>query len=346
VAAVALVGLVGTAARATSSSPAGLTALPALAQLQAAIRSAAAGGPLPSALVARLPDEAGSTFAGDPCQQSPGDAPVARECTFGDPAAATTVVLDGDSFALEWVPALDQLGRADHFRVEVFARYGCPFASIAVTDWLGSVDPGCATFRTAVLAAIAAQRPAPSLVLLAEETQHASGDPSHPALSAHQWAGAVSATLGQLSGVAAPVAVVLGEPRAAQDPGTCLASSLLDYAACATPVAAAYPNQWYPLIARTAHHAGDAVVDVASLVCRRRCPDVIGGQLVYADRWHLGAGFVGSVPAALGELIGCAGEPAHGVKASGALFESLLGEPVAPDVLRACRRAASWPSPS
>ena len=158
-------------------------------------------------------------FWADTCKGSPGSPSTATACAFGDTAASQSVVLYGDSFALQWVPALSVLGRAFHFKVLVYVRIGCPFAAKPVLDYEGSLDAGCLPFRSNVVRAINSMKPAPQLVLMAEDLYRFA--PDGTTMTSTQMAAAVATTLKQLAGRRFPIGVILGFPAAKRFAARC-----------------------------------------------------------------------------------------------------------------------------
>ena len=75
---------------------------------------------------------------------------------FGDRNAPATVVLMGDSHAAQWFPALDALGREQHWRLVSLTKSGCPPAE--ATIWVGTFDRAyteCDAWREAAFKRIA-----------------------------------------------------------------------------------------------------------------------------------------------------------------------------------------------
>jgi hypothetical protein len=282
-----------------NASPAKPLTLPGVSTIQKAIEKSTSPQALSAKLVPLLSGEAKSMFWGGSCQiGGPGFSSVAHACPLGDLAATETVVLYGDSFSMEWAPALNTLGIQDHFKVLLFSRNGCPWADIKIVDFEGSVDTGCLPFRSSVLAAISALDPAPSLVVLSEETQN-----SVPVVS---WNNAIKKTIVQLQKTGSPVDVIFGESDATSPPSACLARNVSDVSKCNTDVKAGLGYQEYEQLAAavTSVHAG--LVNTSSLFCfRGECPDVIGGTLVHSDSWHIDQKFAELTARGLSSLIGC-----------------------------------------
>jgi hypothetical protein len=331
-----------TAGGAASSSPyTTVSRLPGIPAVFSWILQSANNKALSSQLQGQLPNEDKSMFWADSCKSNPGAPSTAIACVFGDHAASQTAVLYGDSFALQWVPAMDTLGKAFHFKVLVYVRIGCPFADEPVRDYLGSLDSGCLPFRANVVRAINAMRPAPELVLMAEDFDRFAPDGS--GISPTQMAAGEATTLKQLAGRRFPIGVILGIPTAKQDPSQCLAANQSDIQACNTSkdtaFAARADRKFSAAISRSHAYA----VNVSMLLCGNSCPDVIHDTLIHADRWHLSAGYVQSLARSFGSLVGCVGKRApSGLAPRDGLLERLL-KPIGGPVVVACRASIAIP---
>jgi hypothetical protein len=280
-------------------------------------------------------------FWADSCATTPGGSSTATACAFGDTSAKQTVVLYGDSFALQWVPALNALGAKNHFKVLAYVRIGCPFANRAVLDYLGSVDSGCPAFRSNVVAAVNSMRPVPQLVLAAEDFYRTAPDRS--SISSAQWAAAVSSTLSRLHGRHFPIGVILGIPAAKAEPSHCLAAHMSDVSACDTSTTDAFSAPADLKFSAAISSAHAYTVNVSMLLCGNSCPDVVHQTLVHADRWHLSAAYVQSLGRSFGSLVGCIAKraPHNLVPPNGVLTRILIvtGRPV----VTACRAAIASP---
>ncbi|HUD69198.1 MAG TPA: SGNH hydrolase domain-containing protein [Acidimicrobiales bacterium] len=296
---------------------------------------------LSSSLQGELATEPKSMFWGDACDSSPGGSASATACAFGDTSATQTVVLYGDSFALQWVPALSELANADHFKLLVFVRIGCPFADKSVLDYLGSVDTGCLSFRANVVSAINALRPYPQVVLAAEDFYRTA--PDGASISSRQWAAAAARTLHQLAVHRFPVGVILGLPAAKMDPSQCLAAHASDIQACDTPIRNAFARPADMRLSSAVRGAHAFIVNVSMLICGNSCPDVLHNTLVHSDRWHLSAAYVQSLARSFGSLVGCIGKRvSRGLAPTGGVLSRLLA-PVGWPVTAACKAAIAAP---
>ena len=56
----------------------------------------------------------------------------ATPCVFGDTARARTLVVFGDSHAMQWMPALDSIAKATGYRLLGFYKIVCPVPDVPV----------------------------------------------------------------------------------------------------------------------------------------------------------------------------------------------------------------------
>jgi hypothetical protein len=339
----AVVGQSGQMAGASDSGGL-INQLPGFAPVRAAIVKAEGVEKLNQNLVSQLQAEPNSRFV-DSCASEPGesnDSPAAAACTYGDSAASQVMVLYGDSYVEQWLPAFDALGKQDHFKVVAYVRYGCPFAEVTARDYLNSIDPGCALFRQNVIAAINAMVPPPSLTLLSELQMSVEQAANGSTMPYKTWANGIRATLEKLK--ARPLGVLLGTPIAANFPNQCLGQHLTHIQDCATPAPQAFSvtRDRDDLSAVTAGHG--VPLDLSSLFCAQRCPEVINDQFVFADDVHVNKTYAQQLTTALGSLVACIGTqvpPAQ--NPPGGVLQLLLGGKPSSSLTAACRAANSAP---
>ena len=96
----------------------------------------------------------------DGCFNSFTDASV-HSCLYGDTTSAKTIVLFGDSHALQWFPAIDSLANQQHDALVVMAKATCPPVDVPVySPELGRSYTECDEWKTAELARMATLHPA------------------------------------------------------------------------------------------------------------------------------------------------------------------------------------------
>jgi peptidoglycan/LPS O-acetylase OafA/YrhL len=87
--------------------------------------------------------------------------PAVVNCTYGDVAAARTIALAGGSHAEHWLPALDLLGNAHHFKVVTYLKMGCPLSTEEVPLIMGNNAPypQCREWVQRTMAKLVTDRP-------------------------------------------------------------------------------------------------------------------------------------------------------------------------------------------
>jgi peptidoglycan/LPS O-acetylase OafA/YrhL len=212
-------------------------------------------------------------------------------CVYGDHSSRTTVVLFGDSHAMQYFPALERIAVRRHWRLVQLAKSGCPAAAVLVVyQVLDRVYPECDAWRDAALERIARERPA--LVVTSSSVAYRvveggrvlDGDASLAALAA-----GYEQTLSRLARMVPRVAVLTDAPRPPFDVPACVAGAMRDLRRCGFPRGAAVARA--RVLAAAARRArGVRVIDTAGQFCLRRlCPAVIGDVLVYRQTGHITA---------------------------------------------------------
>ena len=227
-------------------------------------------------------------------------ASTTRSCTYGDETAEPLVVVYGDSHAGMWLPALDSIGKTEHFRVVPLVKSSCtPFD---VPQSLGADDyAACGDFHTWALARIAQLRP--DTVVVGYRGLYQTR--ARPGLSrTRTWQQGVRTTVGRLTAVT-PRVVVLGDiPQRPLPAPDCLSTPGADQATCLAPAAGdGIASNTYT--ARGLTGTGARFVDPRSLVCSAGvCPLVVGDRVVFYDDDHLTASWSRLVAPALADLTG------------------------------------------
>jgi peptidoglycan/LPS O-acetylase OafA/YrhL len=205
--------------------------------------------------------------------------PVA-DCTFGDAASDTTVLLTGDSHAAMWFPALEKMAVERGWRLVVATKSGC--ATFVLNrpwqdgPWSSGVYVQCPPWQAAALDQLEAL--APDVIVTtawATTERRAMGD---------EWPAAIRNGIAEMR-VRAPhaqVLLLLDPAPLPENAPQCLAES---------PVAACggVPDDAFDAMQRAmAEEAADGYLDVPALLCDAdACPAIIGSTLVFRDNNHL-----------------------------------------------------------
>ncbi len=250
-------------------------------------------GPLPTDLSPSLLEARTDRdrLGADDCQTPTTDSTL-RDCSYGDPAARTTVVLFGDSHAAMWLPALERIAAERDWRIVPLVKFSCPPVSVTVWDnQLKRVFHECDTWRSAALERIESLGPSISFIVTSRGYQVADdhGEPLSREQRLAAWRDGLVDTLTETRRSSGAV-VLLGEsPHHDDDPLECLAASSA-IESC-TPLRSEVVNRAYEKLEASA--AADARVDylrTTDWLCHDgACPLVMDNVLVYRDPGHLTA---------------------------------------------------------
>ncbi len=207
----------------------------------------------------------------------------AKDCVYGDPTSAHTIVLFGDSHAAQWFPALQDISLRNHWRLEVLTKKGCPTADIPIAD--PARGPECGPWRTSVLARLSDEHP--DLVIMSayryNTTSAAIG--SNPD---EVWRNGMQSTLDHVRPLAGNVMVLGDTPTPLGDVPGCVASHLRRVTDCMNLRSAAIkPARLGVELDVAAAHDASFVPTGDWLCTSSECPVVIGNLLVYRDNSHI-----------------------------------------------------------
>jgi peptidoglycan/LPS O-acetylase OafA/YrhL len=276
------------AADASTTSPATTLAVPdppsgQLAQLvastQQALRQASVAAPVPSNLRPSLsaarqrsaPYEEGCVNIGANDQLQP--------CEYGVTSAGRTMLLYGDSHAVQWFEPLEQIALERGWRLVVLIKAGCPVADVDVPTPV--LHFTCPPYRDRAIGWI--ERHEPDLVIVGNSYTQYPAD-------AEEWAEGTDESVERLAESASRVVLIGDNPANTEDPPACLSEHLDDASACATERAdAVLPERISAEVAAARSH-DVTFVDTTDWFCTSEtCPVVLGNLLVMRDETHITA---------------------------------------------------------
>lgn len=277
------------------SPPAGATTTPpgTAAQISKLVAASLAIKDLPATLTPSLLDVPYDTyFAAAPALPINGCTSISSTCTLGDPSAAKTVVLFGDSHAVMWADAIDPLLVQLKYRLQVLFENGCPFTSVPTYQY-GIRYTACQSWQDSMITAVNAEHPA--LVLLGERTSNYYSGPGTLITHAQYSAGLESA-IASLTHTGTKVALFGDTPDYTNNavPAACLAVDATNIQKCDTPLNNPKP-QWEEAYgaesaAVKATHA-TLINPIPWLCAKSTCAAVIGNMVVYYNSSHLTASY-------------------------------------------------------
>ena len=217
------------------------------------------------------------------------------ECVYGPAHATKTVVLLGDSHALQWFPALDLIASDAGWRLVSFTRSSCSPAPVAVRNSkLRRRYTECDAWQQWVAGRVDRWRP--DLVVVTSSTNYLGMLADHPADPVAEWSAAWDGLFGRLRAGARHVAVLTDTPTLTGDPVECIARHSTAIRDCAEPAGTVLRDQnARQAIRAAADRAGVTVIDPTPWLCSHRCPLVVGDLLVYRDTNHLTTAYAESL---------------------------------------------------
>lgn len=282
---------------------ASITATESAAAIRKLVEISARQRELPVNLSPQLADVPAAVRAlrDEPCMQGMADV-AALDCESGDPAGGRTVALIGDSHAMMWQPAINDIARQHHWRLFSMAKSSCPLLDRAIVNpYLGRRYSECEQWRSNVLGRLADLRP--GLVILSVLRRYGAEwglSPSDPA-----WSKSLAELIGVLKTATGGEVLVLGPvPYPGTDVPVCLSAHIDNIEACMPQRRGAVPSAVIATETAATDSRGGHYADVTQYFCTEAaCPVVIGRYLVFQDRNHVTASYARALAGVLGPIL-------------------------------------------
>jgi peptidoglycan/LPS O-acetylase OafA/YrhL len=227
--------------------------------------------------------------------------PAVVNCAYGDVAAARTIALAGGSHAEHWLPALDLLGRAHHFKVVTYLKMGCPLSTEEVPLIMGNNAPymQCREWVQRTMTKLVVDRPDYVFTTTTRPWNIKKGDVM-PATYIGIWQTLSDNNIPILGMRDTPWLVKNDKPF---DPADCLAKKGGNAQSCAVKRSDVLSDRnqtldfvsQFPLL---------KVLDMSDAICRADvCRPVEGNVLIYHGAHHLSPTYVRTMTDELGRQI-------------------------------------------
>lgn len=226
----------------------------------------------------------------DGCHTPRGDTGL-RPCVYGHRDGEFVVAVSGDSHAAHWVPALQVVAEANHWRLVTYTKSACPFVSILVA-LEGRPYHDCLDWNRALRATLTGpDRPdllvvSSSAYLPVRDGEQVTGGRARELL-----ADGLRQAWGEVAAAGVPVVVIRDIPYPSIDVGECVSMHRHALTRCAVDRSRALSTSGGQAQEQAARNLrGVRLVDLNDAICpAARCAPVIGGVLVYRDSNHLTA---------------------------------------------------------
>jgi len=191
-------------------------------------------------------------------------------CEFGKLDANKTVVLYGDSHAVQWFPGLRKLADEKGFKLITLTKSACPSIEV-VRKSVGAFQmSNCASWRKDAIKRIAEARP--DLIILSS-FEHFIPD-GEPQKVEQWWATGSKKTYRVLQPLTSKLIYLLDTPLPERNIPDCLASTRADK--CLANFAIGLPQV-----------ANFQIIDPAKWLCEITCPAIVRGNVAYRDASHI-----------------------------------------------------------
>lgn len=199
------------------------------------------------------------------CHQDMRSAEVTT-CILGAGDADFTVAVIGSSHSVNWLPAIDVLGRRNGWRIVSMTKSACGMHSVR--------PEACNNWHDGVMAYLRGSPP--DLVFVGESTDQHAGD---------EMQGRVAERLERITRLGIPVIAFRPTPRLRKPPADCLPDRVDE---CDVPRSDALGHNVFELA--ESRLANVYVVDMTDGICdASTCSAVVGNIVVFRDRHHLTA---------------------------------------------------------
>jgi peptidoglycan/LPS O-acetylase OafA/YrhL len=215
-----------------------------------------------------------------------------NRCLYGDPKGERTLILFGDSHALQYAPALEKLAETRHWRLIVLTKAECSPGEVRIRSMVADREYSqCDAWREESLERIEMGADSTVVVMSGDTvyTPYGSGgeELSGDAGAAEMEAGYI-ATLTRIHRAGLRTVVIKDTPVSTSDVPGCVSERLQHLESCAFPLTHDKVREFDARAAKAAPHSH--LIDITPEICPRNlCRAVIGNALVYRDKSHLTA---------------------------------------------------------
>jgi peptidoglycan/LPS O-acetylase OafA/YrhL len=224
------------------------------------------------------------------------DGTNSNRCLYGDPNAKRTLILFGDSHAMQYFPPLEAMAESHHWRLIMLAKAECTPGEVKIRSMVADREYSqCDVWRESALKRIEEGGVKGSVtVVMSGDTAYTAYGEDGEELSGAENADALQAgyekTLKRIQAAGPSTVVIRDTPASSQDVPSCVSEDLQHLESCAFK----QPREWdRDFDARAATSTpGAHLIDLTAEICPSElCRAVIGNALVYRDKSHLTATF-------------------------------------------------------
>jgi peptidoglycan/LPS O-acetylase OafA/YrhL len=217
-----------------------------------------------------------------------------NKCLYGNPTGDRTLILFGDSHAMQYFPAVEELAEIHGWRLIVLTKAECPPEEVEVRSMVEDREYSqCDDWRQEALERIE-QGGKSVTVVMSGDTEYIPYGPDGEELTDDDAAKAMEAgylrTLRRIEAAGPHTVVIRDNPSSIEDVPSCVSEDIQHLGRCAFPRHREWDREYD---VRAAEASPDThLVDFIGDICPGEvCRAVIGNALVYRDKDHLTATF-------------------------------------------------------
>lgn len=223
-----------------------------------------------------------------------------NECFFGNEGASKTIVLFGDSHALQWFPAINAIATMEGWRLATLIKSACAPADVSFFyPTLGRRYVECEQWREATLRQIKEMRP--NLVIVTGSQWYAMASNSPPAVTSSEYMAGMKRTFGALNDSGAHIVYLWDTPRLGFSIPDCLSRAiwqprLRSVSSCTFHRQTSLDENVHRLDLEASSGFNLTPVDLTNYICpSSECEPEIDNIIVYRDSNHITASFAMSL---------------------------------------------------
>ncbi len=219
-----------------------------------------------------------------------------NRCLYGDPEGKRTLILFGDSHAMQYFPPLEALAEEHHWRLIALTKAECSPGEVKIRSMVADREYSqCDTWRESALQRIeeSGDNGTVTVVMSGDTAYTAYGEEGEEltgAANADALQEGYEKALQRIQAAGPDTVVIRDTPASSQDVPSCVSEDLQHLQSCAF----AQPREWDREFDERAAVAtpGTHLIDLTAEICPSElCRAVIGNALVYRDKSHLTATF-------------------------------------------------------
>ena len=217
-----------------------------------------------------------------------------NRCLYGDRHGDKTLVLFGDSHAMQYFPTVEEMVTLRHWRLIVLTKAECPPEELEVKSMIEDREYSqCDEWRQSALERIETGDEN-TTVIMSGDTEYIPYGPEGEELTGDAAAEAMEAgylrTLNRIQAAGIRTVVIRDNPTSTEDVPSCVSEDITHLARCAFPRRVEWDRE-YDVRAAERSPKTHLVSFIADICPGELCRAVIGNALTYRDKDHLTATF-------------------------------------------------------